>query len=312
MTDTSNLDELALASNAYAVAQAAASQSQETDIQDARARVATLEAQAADLTARVAALEAPPPAPASWPKGGTGLWSPGADIPVSANGLDMVISADWNSYQIKDFTAPTLSLIYQSPLSCDDRVDRFYGMSAQECIGSNWCLRDSAGAPAYSASYPHSVLADVGLVAYQDRWAQNAIAFMQARGMDGCQLDDVVAQLSGYAGVVVPKYQAGGWEAAMAACISNVGAKIRAAGLYTLGNVYKTGGWANTATFAAGMKAGLNGAMLEGYSGASDQLAAAATLLTNGVDAIGLDFNPTAAAKTSLLAVGPRALYMTP
>ena len=256
---------------------------------------------------------APPPPPASsWSKGGTGLWSPGNSIPSSAANLDVVIAADWNSYQIKDFPAPTLSLIYQSILSADQRTDRFYGMTAQEVIANGWYLRDISGNPVFSSGYPNSVLADVGLQAFQDKWAQNVIAFLTARGMDGLQIDDVVAQLSGYAAVAVPKYPtAQVWEDAMVSAISNVGAKLKAQGFYVLPNVFKSGGAANTAAFALRMKVGLHGVMLESFTATSSQLSATSTLLQVGIDVIGLDFTNSASVKSQLLALGGRALYMT-
>jgi len=182
------------------------------------------------------------------------------------------------------------SVVYKSILSASMKTDgRDYGLTGQQAIANGWAMLDTSGNPIYSSSYPDSVLLDLGNPAMQQALADAIIANARQIGIDAVFLDDVVAQANGYASVTPAKYAtAEAWEDAMVADVNAVGAKIRAAGFYVVANVYKSGGGLTTASFAARMKAGINGAMFEYFPQFSDSLQGVTAVQNAGEDAFAL------------------------
>ena len=302
------------------------------------------------LTAAIVALTpAPTPTPTGkWAKGGYGLMKLGQAIPADCSKFDLVDVGIWQVAAVEKLTA-TKRLVYMSIMSCDNRdpvtTGYWYGMSATELLANKWQVLDTSGNPIMSVSYPHSMLADVGIKAYQDKLAANVIGYLQTHHVDGCQFDDVIAQLRGYAwtaeqqtaveqlgiesaqgglhvplhmrahlplGATTPKYPTdASWEAAMVACVNNVGAQVKAAGFYTMPNVYKAGG--QTAEFMVSMKAGSNAPTFEDcFNVPGMDQTAIKTVLDAGLDAVALVYTPTAANEALMRAVdNGRAIWMT-
>ncbi len=163
----------------------------------------------------------------------------------------------------------TRSVIYKSALCADSNTDgRDYGLKYAEARANGWVMLDTSGNEMWSKSYPKSALLDLGNKAMQDKLASNIIAQAKALNCDCVFLDDVVAQGTGYAQSTPAKYGSdGAWETGMVSCVAAVGQKLRAAGFYVIANTYKSGSQFRTADFASRFKAGIDGAMFEGWSG---------------------------------------------
>src|SRR6185312_2757358 len=247
----------------------------------------------------------PPPAPSgAWPKGGYGLWIPGHDLPGNASTYDMVITADWQAAKLAAIPAPTKRLVYLSAISCPSTAaGKFYGVSREDLIANGWYLKDNHGNPVVNESYPDSTLADPGNEGYRQGWIGRASAFLKKYGLDGFEMDDVVAQLHGYSEATIPAYPSDSmWENAITGFVNEVGAALRAQGFYCLPNVYKSGG---SEAFAASMKAGADGVMLENcfQSGGVGSKQDVAQPLAAGPDVIALCEAPVAGKEALLRGV---------
>lgn len=203
----------------------------------------------------------------AWPHGGIGIWRVGDNLPSTASRYDIVIVAGWQADLAGALPSTTKSLLYTSDVSCDTRTsgtDYFYGMSATELRANNWYLKDASGREVHSNGYPNSVLADIGLTAYQDKWARNVEAFLVAHHLDGLQVDDVDGTLSHYASVSIPKYPTNqSWQDAHVAFLNRAVAYLRSKGYWVVANT------AGTTSFLTRVAQTTNAVMLEDYRGTS-------------------------------------------
>lgn len=135
-----------------------------------------------------------------------------------------------------------------------------------------WFLK-SGGARIASYSYPSLYLMDVGLVAYQAKWATDVIAEMAARGFDGVFLDDcdnaesLVYHLNPGPRPVDQYPTDAGLDAAVDSFVAYVGPALTAAGLIAIPNVTLGGWWRDTSVAQYDRwLANMSGAFFEYYT----------------------------------------------
>jgi hypothetical protein len=232
---------------------------------------------------------APPPPPVAANGAGYMRWG-GITISPNTDRFGWVFASGGSEYQAAKALKNARVVIYKSILSASTKTDgRNYGLTGQQVLANGWAMLDTSGDPIYSSSFPDCVLIDVGNPAAQQGLADAIIAWAKGiPGVDGVFLDDVVAQKNGYASNPAKYDTDAKWEQAVVSAVNAVGAKVRAAGYYVIGNVYKKGGGIATAAFAARMKAGLNGAMFEYFPQFPDSAQGVKDVQAAGIDAFGL------------------------
>lgn len=161
-----------------------------------------------------------------------------------------------------------LAVQYKSILSASTLTDgRNYGLTGQEAIANGWAMLDTNHNVMYSQSFPTAVLLDLANPQMQAALAAAIIANGNAIGCNAIFLDDVVAQSNGYASVTPLNYGTQAlWENGMVSAMNAVGAAIKAAGFYVIGNTYKSGSQLGTVTFARRFASAVSGIMFEGNS----------------------------------------------
>jgi Hypothetical glycosyl hydrolase family 15 len=105
-----------------------------------------------------------------------------------------------------------------------------------------WILRDAAGNPVRNPGFSYFRLGNVGSASYRQQWLAN-VANTKRLGFDGVDIDDVLAQVSGWSKGVYPKLYPSdaAWESAMAGFMAYVGPQLKARGSYVLASAYKYG-----------------------------------------------------------------------
>lgn len=213
-----------------------------------------------------------PPVPAVWPHGGRGIWRTGDALPPGSDRYDVVIVAGWQADKASALPATTKALLYTSDVSCDMRqsgADYFYGVSGPAAIANGWALKDTSGNIVHNSGYANSVLADPSLVAFQNAWATNVIAFCKSHGMDGVQIDDVDGVRKHYFTETVAKFPTDqSWQDAHASFHAFVIPKLRAAGLFVVSNT------AGPLSFLTRIARLTDSVMLEAYKGEADTVKA--------------------------------------
>jgi Hypothetical glycosyl hydrolase family 15 len=178
--------------------------------------------------------------------------------------------------QIKSASPGTRVLVYKNPMSIVDcpNVDTCSAgvtlaqARAHDAAYPNdpWILRDAAGNPVRNPSYSYFWLGNVGSASYRQQWLAN-VANTKRLGWDGVDIDDVLAQVSGWSKGVYPKLYPSdaAWESAMAGFMAYVGPQLKARGMYVLANAYKYGAADGSDTAAWWRTVGpyLNGLMRE-------------------------------------------------
>jgi hypothetical protein len=165
--------------------------------------------------------------------------------------------------------APGDSLVYMSGTSIQELWST--GVPYSLALANGWLLRDTAGDFVRNAQYG-AFIADVGNRSYQQRFVDNVTTFVRSTGVDGIFLDDVVANPYLMMGGTYPqKYpSAEAWEDVMVSFVLNVGAALKARGIYVLANASKfvpgdarsdTG--ESTAAFWKRLSPGVSGLMSE-------------------------------------------------
>lgn len=198
LTDVQLLDELANQINsnkyptiaAYARAQAAATQSEELDIQQLLADVEMLKRSVS-----------PPPSGGVGPGGGGGTTlsspigfftnrSPGFFPPTNLNRYEIVSG---------EGPAPTgftgLNLNYRSGISCQDG---YTNISSATALANGWVMTDASG-PLTNAGFG-GYLADPGLPDYQLAWCNASLMYSQAHAGGGWWIDDANPVLDSISG----------------------------------------------------------------------------------------------------------------
>jgi hypothetical protein len=94
-----------------------------------------------------------------------------------------------------------LPLIYVTGVTCQPAG--YTNISEQECLQNNWAMHDAAGNPVRNSAYG-GVLANPANPAYQQRWAQKAIAYARAHGAKGFWIDDTTPQVTDFYGGPYP------------------------------------------------------------------------------------------------------------
>lgn len=218
----------------------------------------------------------PPPGPA---KNGAGVINWGnLNITANTSKFGWVYAAGGKEYEVAPL--PVMSVFYKSILSASTKTDRDFGLTGQQVLANGWAMLDTSGNPMYSASSPACVMVDLGNTQMQDAMANAIIADGRKVGCKSIFFDDVVAQGRGYAATTPAKYPTdAAWETGMVAAMNAVATKVRAAGFYTIGNVYKSGSQLGTSAFAQKFSGAVSGVMFEGNSNTpwfnfSDALAA--------------------------------------
>lgn len=206
-----------------------------------------------------------PPQPVAKNAAGVMNWG-NLKITTHTASFGWVCAAGGNEFAVAKL--PVQSVFYKSILSASNKTDgRNYGLTAQQALANGWVMVDTSGKPMYSASFSDCVLLDLGNPAMQNALADAVIADGHNVGCNSIFFDDVVAQGRGYAATTPAKYPTDtDWENAMVAAMNAVATRVRAAGFYVMGNVYKAGSQLGTVAFAQRFKDAVNGIMFEGNS----------------------------------------------
>lgn len=132
---------------------------------------------------------------------------------------------------------------------------------------SDWFLRDANGASLVVDDYPRSRVMDVGNRHYQDAGVARVIRMAKAGHFDGVLLDDANASLDWVitgGSVACVKYPTrAAWQSAVYSFLSNVGPKLRRAGLLAVANI---GGSTITPGLWQKWSGPLDGAMEESFT----------------------------------------------
>jgi hypothetical protein len=102
----------------------------------------------------------------------------------------------------------------------------------------SWFLKNTAGSRFTSGSYDWLWAMDVGSAAYQQRWYENVIGEVVAKGWDGVFIDDANASMKyAYDPAKVAKYPTdAAYSAAMESALAYIGPKIQARGKLAIAN----------------------------------------------------------------------------
>lgn len=88
-----------------------------------------------------------------------------------------------------------VNLQYRTAITCTGTTN----ISEAECISNDWYLRDAAG-PLRNTQFGNVILADPGIPAYRQRWAEATLQNLAAHGSDGFWADDAAPTLVFMAG----------------------------------------------------------------------------------------------------------------
>jgi hypothetical protein len=131
----------------------------------------------------------------------------------------------------------------------------------------DWFLRDRDGSRLVFKDYPTSRVMDVGNRHYQDAGAARVISIARAYGFDGVFLDSANASLrwviAGGEAACVTYPTTARWQAAVHSFLSNIGPRLRRAGLLVLANI---GGSTITPGLWQRWNAFMDGAMEESFT----------------------------------------------
>jgi hypothetical protein len=171
---------------------------------------------------------------------------------------------------------PGRSLVYFSGADVNRRWDA--GVPYREALRRGWLLKDPAGKPLVSPSYPGNYVGDVGNAAYQHAWLENVSRVLRQNGDDGVFIDSVISDLAPLAGIEAATYPTRrSWAKAELSFIRTVGEGLKAEGYYVLVNASgyvprdpasKTG--AGTAAWWRKLAPYVSGLMNEYYQETSD------------------------------------------
>ena len=154
--------------------------------------------------------------------------------------------------QIKSASPGTRVLVYKNPLSivgCPNVHTCSAGVTLAQARAHDaaypndpWILRDATGKPVRHPGFSYFWLGNVGSASYRQPWVANVAKTMRL-GWDGVDVDDVLAQISGWSKGVYPKLfpSDAAWERAMAGFMAYVGPQLKARGSYVLASAYKYG-----------------------------------------------------------------------
>jgi hypothetical protein len=154
--------------------------------------------------------------------------------------------------RIKSASPGTRVLVYKNPLSivgCPNVDTCSAGVTLAQARAHDaaypndpWILRDAAGNPVRNPGFSYFRLGNVGSASYRQQWLAN-VANTKRLGWDGVDIDDVLAQVSGWSKGVYPKLYPSdaAWESAMAGFMAYVGPQLKARGSYVLASAYKYG-----------------------------------------------------------------------
>ena len=106
-----------------------------------------------------------------------------------------------------------------------------------------WILRDRSGRSLVNPSYPHTHLANVGSVSFQQTWVKRVAAAAAKGGFDGVMVDNVLGLVSGWTRGQYPTIYPtdAAWERAMTRFVRSVGPALKRRGLYIVISTFKGG-----------------------------------------------------------------------
>jgi hypothetical protein len=183
--------------------------------------------------------QAKKPAPAAGKVlGGTGIIRYGAlyDQGSGYNRFAYVVVTRFDARRAASL--PGTTLVYKSGTSVQDEWSQ--GVTYREALENDWLLKDASGAYVKNIQFD-AYVGDIGNPAYQQRFLENTLEFLQNTKVDGIFLDDVLGDPAVMTGRVYPeKYPSGeAWESAMTSFVLRVGRALKARGYYVLANAAK-------------------------------------------------------------------------
>jgi hypothetical protein len=167
-----------------------------------------------------------------------------ADWSQAPSRQSYVVLQSWETKRMQELKAknPSLKILVYKNLSfaAEKKLSTSStGVSKQEAEANpDWFLKNLAGEPISSDGYKWLWAMDVGNPAYQQRWADNVIAEVQAQGWDGVFLDDVNPTMKYHYDVTqVAKYPTdAAYTAAMESALAYVGPRIQSGGKLAIAN----------------------------------------------------------------------------
>jgi hypothetical protein len=180
----------------------------------------------------------PQPAPptGAMPRG-IGYLRLGSGEPPAAHGNEYDTLIVGHEYARQVAALPGRSLVYLYGLG--PAKTYFDGIDYQTCQTNGWVLKDAAGAEVVNQATPWRVLAKFADPAYQAEWARGTIAYLKGLGVDGCFIDDMIAQPGNLGPYPAAYPNQAAWENAVVAFLAGVGPKLEMAGFYVAANAYK-------------------------------------------------------------------------
>jgi hypothetical protein len=167
-----------------------------------------------------------------------------ADFSATAARDDFVILQESEQARMRDLKAqnPNLKVLMYKNLSAMQSADSLgnasAGITTQEAR-SEWYLLDTSGQRFTFGGYPFLWAGDIGDPGYQQRWADDVLATLQAQGWDGVLMDDTNYSIKyHYDPSDVAKYPTNAqYGAAMRSMVANVGPQIQRAGKLAFANM---------------------------------------------------------------------------
>lgn len=167
-----------------------------------------------------------------------------ADWSQTPNRQSYVVLQSWETKRMQELKARNPSvrvLVYKNFSFAAEKktTSTSTGVSKQEAEANpDWFLKNTAGESISSDGYKWLWAMDVGNPAYQQRWADNVIAEVQAAGWDGVFLDDVNPTMKYSTDETqVAKYpNDAAYTAASESALAYIGPRIQASGKLAIAN----------------------------------------------------------------------------
>jgi len=167
-----------------------------------------------------------------------------ADFTTTAARRNVVVLQEWEQARMRSLKAanPGLKVLMYKNLSAVSPTsggNTGTGVSKEETQDHpEWLLENTQGQPFTFRSYSFLWAADIGMRSYQDRWAANVLAKLQANDWDGVFVDDTNPTMKYHYTVAdVAKYPSdAAYSAATGSALSVIGPRLRAAGMLVIPN----------------------------------------------------------------------------
>jgi len=167
-----------------------------------------------------------------------------ADFSQTAARRNVVVLQEWEQPRLRSLKAanPGLKVLMYKDLSAISTTSGGYtgtGVSKEETVAHpEWLLKNTSNQAFTFRSYSYLWAADIGLRTYQDRWAANVLAKLQANDWDGVFVDDTNPTMKYHYPVAsVAKYPSdAAYAAATGSALSVIGPRLQAAGMLVIPN----------------------------------------------------------------------------